>query len=47
VRSGAGQRYPETADLFLDRGADVDALMKGKTALDRAAGFGQAEMVLR
>ncbi|MEU0676968.1 ankyrin repeat domain-containing protein [Streptomyces sp. NPDC006172] len=37
--------YPETVDLLLDHGADVNAVMKGKTALDWAIGFGQVSMV--
>ncbi|MEV7404551.1 ankyrin repeat domain-containing protein [Streptomyces sp. NPDC091267] len=39
--------YPETVDLLLDRGADVDAVMKHKSAVDWAAGFGQGRMVRR
>ncbi|WP_328315635.1 ankyrin repeat domain-containing protein [Streptomyces sp. NBC_00388] len=37
--------YPETVDLLLDRGADVNAVMKRRTALDWAGGFGQVRMV--
>lgn len=37
--------FPETVDLLLDRGADVNAVMKRRTALDWAAGFGQVRMV--
>ncbi|MFG2228281.1 ankyrin repeat domain-containing protein [Streptomyces sp. NPDC048644] len=40
-----GDGYPETVDLLLDRGADINAVMKHKTALDWAAGFGQVQMV--
>ncbi|MET8751622.1 ankyrin repeat domain-containing protein [Streptomyces sp. NPDC004667] len=39
--------HPETVDLLLDRGADVNAVMKHRTALDWAVWFGQEEMVLR
>ncbi|MFD4830595.1 ankyrin repeat domain-containing protein [Streptomyces uncialis] len=44
--------HPETVDLLLDRGVDSNALMKhrtalDRTALDRAARFGQEEMVHR
>ncbi|RPK33157.1 Ankyrin repeat protein [Streptomyces sp. ADI92-24] len=39
--------YPETVDLLLDRGADINAVMKHKTALDWAVWFGQEEMVHR
>ncbi|MGW7102731.1 ankyrin repeat domain-containing protein [Streptomyces sp. NPDC054838] len=42
--SGA-EGYPEVVDLLLDRGADINAAMKHKTALDWAAGFGQQRMV--
>jgi ankyrin repeat protein len=37
--------YPATVDLLLDRGADVNAVMKGRTALEWATGFGQVPMV--
>ncbi|MEU6995749.1 ankyrin repeat domain-containing protein [Streptomyces sp. NPDC046465] len=37
--------HMSTVDLLLDRGADIDAEMKGRTALDWAAGFGQGRMV--
>ncbi|MET9467180.1 ankyrin repeat domain-containing protein [Streptomyces sp. NPDC006544] len=37
--------HPLTVDLLLRRGADIDAEMKGRTALDWAAGFGYGEMV--
>ncbi|ROQ69354.1 ankyrin repeat protein [Streptomyces sp. 840.1] len=37
--------FPETVDLLLDRGADVNAVMKRKTALDWATGFGHVRMV--
>ncbi|MFD9433118.1 ankyrin repeat domain-containing protein [Streptomyces sp. NPDC060002] len=39
--------HPETVDLLLDRGADINAVMKHKTALDWAVRFGQEEMVRR
>ncbi|MFF1715509.1 ankyrin repeat domain-containing protein [Streptomyces sp. NPDC058268] len=39
--------HPETVDLLLDRGADINALMKHRTALDWAVRFGQEEMVHR
>lgn len=32
---------------MLDRGVDINAVMKHKTALDWAVGFGQEEMVHR
>ncbi len=37
--------FPETVDLLLDRDADVNAVMKCKTALDWAMGFKQVRMV--
>lgn len=37
--------HPSTVDLLLDRGADIEAEMKGWTALDWAAGFGHVDMV--
>ncbi|MGW0908557.1 ankyrin repeat domain-containing protein [Streptomyces sp. NPDC002853] len=39
--------HPETVDLLLDRGADINAVMKHRTALDWAVRFGQEEMVHR
>ncbi|WP_328723558.1 ankyrin repeat domain-containing protein [Streptomyces sp. NBC_00247] len=39
--------HPETVDLLLDRGVDINAVMKHKTALDWAVRFGQEEMVHR
>ncbi|NED92767.1 ankyrin repeat domain-containing protein [Streptomyces sp. SID11233] len=33
--------YPETVDLLLDRGVDINAVMKHRTALDWAVRFGQ------
>lgn len=37
--------YPQTVDLLLGYGADINATMKGRTALDWAAGFGKVAMV--
>ncbi|MEV0787334.1 ankyrin repeat domain-containing protein [Streptomyces sp. NPDC050423] len=39
--------HPQTVDLLLDRGVDINAVMKHRTALDWAVGFGQEEMVQR
>ncbi|MEU9163276.1 ankyrin repeat domain-containing protein [Streptomyces sp. NPDC048424] len=39
--------YPETVDLLLERGADIEERMKGKTALDWAAACGYPAMVER
>ncbi|MFG2623151.1 ankyrin repeat domain-containing protein [Streptomyces sp. NPDC048507] len=39
--------HPQTVELLLDRGVDINAVMKHKTALDWAVGFGQEEMVRR
>ncbi|MFJ9080195.1 ankyrin repeat domain-containing protein [Streptomyces sp. NPDC102278] len=39
--------HPETVALLLDRGVDINAVMKHKTALDWAVWFGQEEMVHR
>ncbi|MFI7359403.1 ankyrin repeat domain-containing protein [Streptomyces avidinii] len=38
--SGSGSGSPETVDLLLDRGADIEETMRGRTALDWAARFG-------
>ncbi|MFJ2753683.1 ankyrin repeat domain-containing protein [Streptomyces sp. NPDC087297] len=35
----------ETVDLLLDRGADIEETMRGRTALEWAARFGRAAMV--
>ncbi len=35
----------QTVDLLLRRGADINALMKGRTPLEWAATFGQVDMV--
>ncbi|GAA3840311.1 ankyrin repeat domain-containing protein [Streptomyces phyllanthi] len=35
----------ETVDLLLERGADIDAVMRGRTALEWAARFGRTHMV--
>ncbi|THA76043.1 ankyrin repeat domain-containing protein [Streptomyces sp. A0642] len=43
--TAGSEGYPETVDVLLDHGADVNAVMKGKTALDWAAGFGRIPMV--
>ncbi|NEA60384.1 ankyrin repeat domain-containing protein [Streptomyces sp. SID13666] len=43
--TAGNEGYPETVDLLLDHGADVNAVMKRKTALDWATGFGQIPMV--
>ncbi|WP_234321301.1 ankyrin repeat domain-containing protein [Streptomyces katrae] len=40
-----GERGREIVDLLLDRGADVNGLMKGWTPLEWAAAGGQVEMV--
>ncbi|MFJ4777905.1 ankyrin repeat domain-containing protein [Streptomyces sp. NPDC088762] len=37
--------HPPTVDLLLDRGANIDAKMKDRTALDWAAAFGQVDML--
>ncbi|MEU9085050.1 ankyrin repeat domain-containing protein [Streptomyces sp. NPDC048357] len=37
--------YPDTVDLLLERGADIEARMKGSTALDWAAACGYPAMV--
>ncbi|WP_449484962.1 ankyrin repeat domain-containing protein [Streptomyces avidinii] len=37
-------QHPRTVDLLLDRGADIEAEMKGRTALDWSLGFGYAPM---
>ncbi|MEU8843744.1 ankyrin repeat domain-containing protein [Streptomyces roseus] len=37
--------HPETVALLLDRGVDINAVMKHKTALEWAVRFGQEEMV--
>ncbi|MFE3152572.1 MULTISPECIES: ankyrin repeat domain-containing protein [unclassified Streptomyces] len=39
--------HPQTVNLLLDRGVDINAVMKHRTALDWAVGFGQEEMVQR
>ncbi|MFJ4917906.1 ankyrin repeat domain-containing protein [Streptomyces sp. NPDC088726] len=39
--------HPETVALLLDRGVDINAVMKHRTALDWAVRFGQEEMVHR
>ncbi|MFD5558007.1 ankyrin repeat domain-containing protein [Streptomyces sp. NPDC127068] len=39
--------HPETVDLLLDRGVDINVVMKHRTALDWAVRFGQEEMVYR
>ncbi|WP_030019605.1 ankyrin repeat domain-containing protein [Streptomyces monomycini] len=37
--------HPQTVDLLLEHGADIDAVMKGRTPLEWAALFGQVQMV--
>ncbi|MER6316726.1 ankyrin repeat domain-containing protein [Streptomyces sp. NPDC001581] len=37
--------YPDTVDLLLERGADIEGRMKGSTALDWAAASGYPAMV--
>ncbi|MFD0166099.1 ankyrin repeat domain-containing protein [Streptomyces decoyicus] len=37
--------HPETVDLLLDHGADINAVMKDRTPLDWAVWFGQVPMV--
>ncbi|MFI5987293.1 ankyrin repeat domain-containing protein [Streptomyces sp. NPDC051555] len=39
--------HPETVALLLDRGVDINAMMKDKSALDWVVWFGQEEMVHR
>ncbi|WP_112466847.1 ankyrin repeat domain-containing protein [Streptomyces triticisoli] len=39
------QGHPQTVDLLLDHGTDIDAVMKDKTSLEWAALFGQVPMV--
>ncbi|OKI45979.1 hypothetical protein A6A29_30265 [Streptomyces sp. TSRI0281] len=39
------QGHPQTVTLLLDRGADIDAVMKNRTSLEWAARFGQVQMV--
>lgn len=43
--TNGAEGYPEMMDRLLDRGADIGAVMKRKTALVRAAGFGQERLV--
>ncbi|WP_312847683.1 ankyrin repeat domain-containing protein, partial [Streptomyces sp. WAC08241] len=39
------QGHPQTVDLLLDHGTDIDAVMKDRTSLEWAALFGQVQMV--
>ncbi|MEV8452116.1 ankyrin repeat domain-containing protein [Streptomyces sp. NPDC052095] len=39
------QGHPRTVDVLLDHGADIDGVMKGRTPLEWAAGFGLVPMV--
>ncbi|MEV0281306.1 ankyrin repeat domain-containing protein [Streptomyces sp. NPDC050610] len=39
------QGHPQTVDLLLNHGADIDAVMKDRTPLEWAALFGQVQMV--
>ncbi|MCX4679304.1 ankyrin repeat domain-containing protein [Streptomyces sp. NBC_01433] len=39
--------HPRTVTLLLDRGADINAVMKGRTSHEWAARFGQVQMVRR
>ncbi|MFE7608953.1 ankyrin repeat domain-containing protein [Streptomyces celluloflavus] len=43
--TAGAEGHPDTVDLLVDRGADIDVLMKDRTPLDWAAGFGQVRMV--
>ncbi|MFE5735683.1 ankyrin repeat domain-containing protein [Streptomyces celluloflavus] len=43
--TAGGEGDPQTVDLLLDRGADINVVMKDRTPLDWAAGFGQVQMV--
>ncbi|MEV8320997.1 ankyrin repeat domain-containing protein [Streptomyces sp. NPDC059900] len=43
--TASDEGHPETVDLLLDRGADINAVMKHRTALDWAVRLGQEEMV--
>jgi hypothetical protein len=43
--TAGAEGHPDTVDLLLDRGADIDVMMKDRTPLDWAAGFGQVRMV--
>lgn len=45
VATSSRDGYPETVDLLLDRGADIHAVMKHRTALDWAVRFGHTRMV--
>ncbi|TXS81037.1 ankyrin repeat domain-containing protein [Streptomyces sp. sk2.1] len=45
VAATSGDRgHPQTVVLFLDRGADIDAVMKGRTALEYALTTGRTLM---